>query len=640
MLALLGGCSKSAPDIGLATSSEANQAAGGARMSTQPMAGSASPAELSKDSFDASKAATPPIAAAKSLPADVAASAAVPASPLMQEQSPQVANKSVMTYRHSSASASFSGGTMAGRARSGPNALPIAAGGGRGATYNPNMYVSSSYLGGNGEKERLEKLIQAGVVVDGKRVKLESFVRTYAQAFPIPTQTALGLNVDTERAQIIQDGDHTYLQIGIQGMKGETPKRPPLNLALVIDRSGSMADEHKLEYVKEAVISLLDHLGPNDVFSLIAFDDTARILIPAQRGGSRDRIKQQIAALQPGGGTNIYDGLNLGYQEAAKNKIADGVNRVILLSDGEVSAGIQDPQQFQQLVSGASADRDIQTSAMGVGVQFNEDLMLGIARDGKGSYHFLRDGADTRQVFSKELDDLTHVVAKAVQLRIRLADGIGLVRVLGSSTLDAQQTARVKADEKRIDRKVAEELGIKTNRQHTPDEPGIKMMIPDFYRGDSHVVMLEITVPRGQGTHKIADVFMKYKDLAFKANRETQGSVSIQYTSNRADMIASIHRNVKKNLLGFQTGEALTDAAALIAQGRVPDAIRKVDERMTVLGVAAREWQDHDLDGDGRLLNSYKMVLAQLNTNQQLARGEFGEYLRRSLTYNGYRMTQ
>lgn len=508
------------------------------------------------------------------------------------------------------------------------------------ATYNPNMYVANNYLGGNGEKESLEKLIQAGVVVDGKRVKLESFVRTYAQAFPIPTQAALGLNVDTERTRIVQEGDHTYLQVGIQGMKGETPRRPPLNVALVIDRSGSMADEHKLEYVKSAVISLLDRLAPNDVFSLIAFDDTARILIPAQRGANRERIKQQIAAIEPGGGTNIYDGLNLAYQEAAKHRIADGVNRVILLSDGEVSAGIQDPQQFQQLVSGISAGRDIQTSAIGVGVRFNEELMLGIAREGKGSYHFLRDGADTRQVFAKELDDLTHVVAKAIQLRIRLADGVGLVRVLGSSTLDAQQTARVKADEKRIDRRVADELGIAANRQHTPDEPGIKMMIPDFYRGDSHVVMLEITVPRGQKACKIADVFMKYKDLAFKTNREAHGSVTIQYTPNRAEMIASINRNVKKNLLGFQTGEALKDAAALIAQGNVPEAIRKVDERMAVLGVAAREWQDHDLDGDGRLLNSYKTVLAQLNTNRQLAGGEFGAYLQRSLTYNGYQMTQ
>lgn len=597
----------------------------------------ASPADAT--AYAGGNYATPPSVATKGASVSVGQET-LAAPPPLQAPSMQAADGTKMAAESVPMAQGATGRGMAYRTQANASAplAPVSAR--KKATYSPNMYVASNYLGGNGEKERLEKLIQAGVVVDGKRVKLESFVRTYAQAFPIPTQTALGLNVDTERTRVVQEGDHTYLQIGIQSMKGETPRRPPLNIALVIDRSGSMADEHKLDFVKSSVSSLLDHLNSNDVFSLVAFDDNAQVLVPAQRGANRERIKQQIAALQTGGGTNIYDGLSLGYREVAKNRIADGVNRVILLSDGEVSSGIQDPRQFQQLVSAASADRDIQTSAIGVGVAFNEDLMLGIARDGRGSYHFLRDGADTRQVFSKELDDLTHVVAKAIQLRIRLADGIGLVRVLGSATLDAQQTARVKAEEKRIDRKVAEELGITANRQHTPDEPGIKMLIPDFYRGDSHVVMLEITVPRGQGNHKIADVFLKYKDLAFRTNREARGSVAVQYTPNRSEMIASINRNVKKNLLGFQTGEALKDAAALIAQGRVPEAIRKVDERMTVLGVAAREWNDHDLDGDGRLLSSYKTVLAQLNTNQQLARGEFGEYLRRSLTYNGYQMTQ
>ena len=476
--------------------------------------------------------------------------------------------------------------------------------------------------------------------MDGKHVRLESFASNYAQVFPIPTTTALGLTVDTERTKIVQDGDRTYLQIGIQAMKGEAPRRSPLNIALVIDRSGSMGDEHKLDYVKSAALSLVDRLGPEDVFSLVAFDDTARVLVPAQRGADCGWIKKQIAALAPGGSTNIYDGLSLGYREAAKNRVTDGVNRGILLSDGEVTAGVRDPQPFQILADRACAEQDIQTSSIGVGVEFNEDLMLGIARDGKGSYHFLRDGGDTGQVFATELDDLTHVVARAVKISVRLADGVGLVRVLGSATLDARQTARVKADEKRIDRKVAEELGIAANRRPETDEPGIKMLIPDFYRGDSHVVMMEIAVPRGRGSRKIAEVSMKYKDLVIKANREVRNAVAIQYTPSRADMIASINRSVKKNLLGFETGEALTDAADLIAQWRVSEAVRKVDERMTVLGVAARKWRDRDLEGDGRLLDSYKAVLARLNANQQLACGEFGEYLRRSLMYNGYQMTQ
>ncbi len=94
------------------------------------------------------------------------------------------------------------------------------------AVYNPNMYVADTYIGGNGEKDRLEKLIQAGVLVDGKRVKLEAFTHNYAQAFPIPQQTALNVTADAVQSKIIQSGAHTYLQIGLAGHERRTAAPP------------------------------------------------------------------------------------------------------------------------------------------------------------------------------------------------------------------------------------------------------------------------------------------------------------------------------------------------------------------------------------------------------------------------------
>jgi Ca-activated chloride channel family protein len=507
------------------------------------------------------------------------------------------------------------------------------------AALNPNAYLSSTYIGGSGARDRVEKLIREGVVVQGRRVKLEAFPRNYAQAFPIPTRTALNLIAGTERTKIVQEGGRTFLQVGLQAMKGEAPRRPPLNLALVIDCSGSMADEQKLEYAKAAALQLVDRLRADDVISLVTFDDQAQLRFSAQRVRDRRRLKNVIASLTPGSGTNIYAGLSLGHQEARKHASPEAVSRVILLSDGEVTAGVSDVRQFQQLAA-ANVDRDIQTTAVGMGVQFNEDLMLAVAREGKGNYHFLRDGADAQRVFAKELEELTHVVAKAIRLRIRLADGVGLVRVLGAATLNDAQTRQVRAEEKKIDRKVADELGIATNRQRQPEEPGLKLLIPSFYRGDHHVVMLELDIPRGRGQRKVADVFLKYKDLVGRTNRETQTTVAIDYTARRDEMIASVDRNVKKNLLGFQTGEALAEAAALIARGRIAEAARKIDERMVVLGVAAREWRDRDLDRDGQLLDRYKTVIAQMQRQPQMANGALGQYLKKSLTYAGYSLTR
>jgi Ca-activated chloride channel homolog len=507
------------------------------------------------------------------------------------------------------------------------------------AVQSPNMYLSNSYMGGSGARDHLEKLIRNGVLVDGKRVKLEAFPRSYAQAFPIPTRTALNLIADTERGKIVREGDHTYLQVGLQAIQGEAPRRPPLNVALVIDCSGSMGQEGKLEAAKAAAIQLVERLRGNDILSVVTFDDNAHLLWPAQKAVATERLKRQIAALAPGSGTNIYEGLKSSYAQAQRYAGREGVSRVILLSDGEVTSGVTDPVEFQRLAA-AQVDREIQTTTVGMGVDFNEELMLAIAREGKGNYHFIKDGADTQTVFAKELEELTHVVARAVKLRVRLADGVGLVRVLGAMTLDEAQTRQVKAEEKKIDRKVYEELGIAANRQKEEDEPGIKLLIPNFYRGDHHLVMLEVAIPPGRGTRRVADVFLKYKDLVARANREARATVDVEYTPDRAAMIASIDRNVKKNLLGFQTGEALTEAASLISQGRVAEAARKIDERMVVLGVAAREWRDRDLDRDGALLDRYKTVLAQLRERPQLAGAEFGQYLKKSLTYAGYTLTR
>lgn len=507
------------------------------------------------------------------------------------------------------------------------------------ATYNPNMYISSTYMGGTGAKDRLEKLINEGVLVDGKRVKLEAFSRNYAQTFPIPTKTALNVFADTERTKIVTQGERTFLQVGLQGKKGEAPRRPPLNVALVIDISGSMQDENKLEHARTAALRFINSLHANDILSIVAFDDNAHLLLPAQTVSNKAKALNTISSLTSGSGTNIYDGLKVGYREAGKNAARDGVSLVILLSDGEVTTGVNDSAQFQKLAA-ENVDRDIQTTSIGMGIAFNEDLMLAIAREGKGNYHFLKNSADAQTVFAKELNELTQVVARAVRLRIKLADGVGLVRVLGAQTLDTAQTAKVKAEEKKIDRKVADELGIGMNRQKQKDDPGIKLLIPNFYHGDSHIVMLEIQVPPGTGQRKLADVFLKYKDLTSRANRETTTAAKITYTPNRAEMIASINRNVKKNLLGFQTGEALAQASNLIAQGQIAEAVKRVDERMVVLGVAAREWSDRDLDRDGRLLDRYKTVLTQLKQNPHLAGGDLGEYLKKSLTYAGYQMTK
>ena len=501
-----------------------------------------------------------------------------------------------------------------------------------------DAWVSSTYMGGEGARERLAKLIDEGVMVGGEMVKLEAFTREYSQSFAVPTDRGLAVSALTERAKIVRQGGETYLQVGLQAINREAPERPPLNVCLVIDRSGSMSDAGKLEYARQAAVQVLKSLADSDTVAVVTYDDTVDVLAPATKASNRGSIIPKIEDLTPGGSTNIHAGLENGYAELRKHLSPQTLNKLILLSDGQVTAGIADPNEFARLCAGAFDGDDIETTSIGMGLDYDEQLMMAIAREGKGNYHFIRGAPAIGDILDDELEQLTQIVAKAVRLRIELADDVELLGILGSRELEDEEVAAVKHTERAQDERIRRELGITADREDIDDEPGIKMMIPQFAMGTSHVVMLQIKVPPGRGTREIATAHLKYKDIIFARNREEAAEATIEYTESQDAAYASIRQPVKKNELGFRTGEALKVAAALLQRGEYGKAAEVVDEQMAVLGVAAQEWNDQDLDRDGELLAAYRQVIADAGT-QIASNPELGDYLVKSLTYAAYQRT-
>ncbi len=346
----------------------------------------------------------------------------------------------------------------------------------------------------------------------------------------------------------------------------------------------------------------------------------------------RARLKSIISHIVPGGGTNIYAGLETGYEELERVTGPNTANLVILLTDGQVSAGEKDEKKFEALTRKA-ADRHMETTAIGMGISYNEQLMMAVSRAGGGNYHFLKDGDEAGPIINSEINDLASSLARGVRLRVELPDDVQLVRVLGSEQLSEAQTAAVKQEEKKIDRRVYEELGIQKDRSEQ-DEPGVKVLIPSFRANDSHVVLLELNVPPGAGSRELARVEVKYKDVPKRKNETLKAVAQAAYAVDRASSVASIQRPVKKNILGFQTGEALMAASRLIDRGDPAAAIRKIDDQLVLIGVAAREWRDRDLERDALMLGQYKDTLVAVHRrgwNQELA-----AYLGKSFSYSAY----
>lgn len=206
--------------------------------------------------------------------------------------------------------------------------------------------------------------------------------------------------------------------------------RAPLNLSIVIDRSGSMAGE-KLINAKKAAKHLIDELSSDDYVSVVIYDNSVSVLQPTTRVTNSNSIKNKISTITDGGGTNLMGGALRGYDEV-KRSYKDGyINRVLLLSDGQANEGITNPRDIERIVGKQSRENGITISTFGLGHDYNEDLMTDMAETGNGNYYFIQNANDIVGIFDKELNGISNSIASNASLKIILPQGVSIKKVFG-----------------------------------------------------------------------------------------------------------------------------------------------------------------------------------------------------------------
>lgn len=278
-------------------------------------------------------------------------------------------------------------------------------------------------------------------------------------------------------------GENAFVLAKITGATSdERINRPPLNLSLVLDRSGSMAGD-KLEYVKQAAAFLVQHLTPRDRLSLVTYDHMVDVIMASSFMTYKDQYVQAINAIRAGGSTNLSGGWMKGCQLVEAERTEGGVNRVLLLTDGLANQGITDHVRLGKMAAGKRSE-GVTTTTMGVGMGFNEDLLTRMSSNGGGAFYFIDNPDQAPAIFQEELTDLLNVVGQNLVITVMLEAGVKL-------------------------------LGQLTNYTRTDGVSGSEYWLGDLFAEEEKIFLIELALPEhdDEGEVQVGSLRFEYDEL-------------------------------------------------------------------------------------------------------------------------------
>lgn len=402
------------------------------------------------------------------------------------------------------------------------------------------------------------------------------------QARDIPDKVTCRIDMDRS---VLPAGDSQNVIIKVTLAAPSTPagiKRPNVNLSLVLDQSGSMQGI-KIRQAKAAAIEAVKRLGMGDIFSVVVYDTNINTIVPAQKINNLQWMIDRIGQIQANGSTALFGGVSQGAAEIRKNLESDLVHRIVLLSDGLANVGPRTPEDLGRL-GAALMKENISVTTVGVGTDYNEDLMTQLSQKSDGNTYFVESGYDLPSIFSAELGDVLNVVAKKVKLIITLPDTIEPVSIIG-------REGRIK------------------NRD-------IELYMNQLYGAQEKYALVEVKVPRTkEGSKlKIATAQVMYEN-PFTQKQEISNGVS--YASFSKDK-----RAVEKSVNVDVVREYELNINALMQEEAIKmlDGGRRMEAQQALQKQAAKLKQAGNLYKDKRLLEEAKEMEVQADSiqNQKL----------------------
>jgi Ca-activated chloride channel family protein len=355
-------------------------------------------------------------------------------------------------------------------------------------------------------------------------------------------------------------GVDTFVLATVTG--GEPPAdeqavRPPVHMAIVVDRSGSMAGP-KMANAIAAAVGVVERMHDGDRATLVAFDTGARVLVPPTSvdEATRPRIEAAIRGMRAGGDTCISCALETATTELdASPGPRDEVRRILLISDGEATTGVRDVPGLRTLASRAR-DHGFSISTIGVDLAFDEKVMAAIAQESNGRHWFVPDASALPGVFEQELGTLETAVATDAELTLEPAPGVVVEDVL--------------------DRSFRRESGR------------VRVPLGTFDAKQEKTVLVRVRVPAdSDGAQPVARLALGYRDVARREDGRCEGKLAVEVRSDgsaQRELDPFVAARVERS----RTAHTLTEVNDLFERGRVDEARAELARRKDELSFAKK----------------------------------------------------
>lgn len=346
--------------------------------------------------------------------------------------------------------------------------------------------------------------------------------------------------------------DRNYLKISLVGYPLEARQRSPINLALVIDRSTSMSGD-RIEKARDAAIMAVNMLDESDTLSVVAYDSNVEVIVPATRVRDKQKLIEQIRQnIRPRGMTALFAGVSKGVEQVDRHLDREQVNRIILLSDGQANIG---PTSVSELAGLAriAAKKGVAITTIGIGRDYNEDLMTAIAGYSDGNHSFVEKTADLEKAFIKEFDDVMSVVAQDVEVIIKVAGEVTPVRLLGRDGEIRGDTVTVKLNQ--------------------------------LYSNQEKYVLLEVIPAKGvrRESKPLAEVRVSYDNLASNSKETHQERLALRYTDSETEMKQAVVEEVLVDSAIQRMALENERAIKLLDEGKLEEAKIIVEQSADML---------------------------------------------------------